>query len=237
MEPPTDDDRDNTFGPASIHVVGSPNPPRNVRRRSHRFRPHAALTPPLVLASGSPYRRLLLERLRLPFDVVVSDVDEVAPADEAPEATALRLSRAKALAVASRRPDAFVIGSDQVAECGGVAFGKPGGHDAAVAQLRALRGRDVRFHSGLCVASPGGARVDAAVVATTVRFRDASDDEIERYLALEQPYDCAGSAKAEALGIVLLERVESDDPTALIGLPLIALVSMLRAAGYPVLGR
>ncbi len=192
--------------------------------------------PPLVLASGSPYRRLLLERLRVPFDVVLSDVDERAGDDEAPSATALRLSRAKALAVVARRPDAFVIGSDQVAESDGASFGKPGAHDAAVAQLRTLRGRDATFHSGLCVASPGGTRIEATVVPTSVRFRASTDDEIERYLALEQPYDCAGSAKVEALGIVLLERVVSDDPTALIGLPLIALVSMLRALGYPLLG-
>ena len=193
-------------------------------------------TPPLVLASGSRYRRELLERLRVPFDVVVSDVDESPLANETPAATALRLSRAKAEAVGGRRPDAFVIGSDQVAECDGRAFGKPGHHDAAVAQLRALRGRVVHFHSGLCVLAPAAARSAAGVVATRVRFRDCTDDTIERYLRLETPYDCAGSAKAEGLGIALLERIDSDDPTALIGLPLIALVTMLTSLGFPVLG-
>jgi septum formation protein len=188
--------------------------------------------PPLVLASGSPYRRELLARLRVPFDVVVSDVDETAPPDETPRATALRLSEAKARAVAARRPDAVVIGSDQVAECDGRPFGKPGTHEAAVAQLRTLRARAVVFHSGLCVVAPdGSARVD--VVSTTVRFRDLDDATIERYLRAETPYDCAGSAKAEGLGIALLERIDSDDPTALVGLPLIALVSMLESIKYP----
>jgi septum formation protein len=194
--------------------------------------------PPLVLASGSRYRRELLERLRRPFIVDPPDIDETAIDDEAPRATAARLSSVKAATVAARHPDAIVIGCDQVAECEGRAFGKPGGHAAAVLQLQALRGRVVQFHSGLCVRAPGrgdgSARV--TVVTTTVRFRELQDDAIERYLQLERPYDCAGSAKAEALGIALLERIDSDDPTALIGLPLIALVSMLDALGHPVLG-
>ncbi len=189
----------------------------------------------LILASGSVYRRGLLERLRIPFDVEAPHVDETAIDDETPTDTARRLSRTKAEAVAGRHRDAIVIGSDQVAECDGRAFGKPGTHAAAVAQLRALRGRAVRFHSGLCVVGPPGAPLQERVVTTIVRFRDASDDDIERYLRIEEPYDCAGSAKAEGLGIVLLERIESDDPTALIGLPLIALVSMLVAIGHPVL--
>jgi septum formation protein len=188
--------------------------------------------PPLVLASGSPYRRELLARLRVPFDVLVSDVDETAPSDESPRATALRLSEAKARAVAARRPDAVVIGSDQVAEWDGRPFGKPGTHEAAVAQLRTLRGRTVAFHSGLCVVAPDGS-VRADVVTTTVRFRAVDDATIERYLRAEVPYDCAGSAKAEGLGIALLERIDSDDPTALVGLPLIALVSMLDSIKYP----
>lgn len=195
--------------------------------------------PPLVLASGSRYRRELLERLRLPFVVDPADVDETARDGEAPAATALRLSRAKAAAVGTRRPDAIVIGSDQVAECDGVAFGKPGTHDAAVAQLARLSGRDVRFHSGLCVVAPtagGDGAERSTVVATNVRFRRLDDATIERYLRAERPYDCAGSAKAEALGIALLERIDSDDPTALIGLPLIALVSMLIDLGFPPLG-
>jgi septum formation protein len=191
--------------------------------------------PPLVLASGSSYRRALLERLRIPFEVQVSQLDETAIDGEAPEETALRLSRLKAAAVATLRPDAVVIGSDQVAECDGQAFGKPGTHEAAVAQLRALRGRVVRFHSGLCVVAPSHGLVQSDVITTTVRFRDVSDDAIERYLRIERPYDCAGSAKAEGLGIVLLERIDSDDPTALIGLPLIALVSMLTAIEYSLL--
>ena len=189
--------------------------------------------PPLVLASGSRYRAELLERLRLPFVVDLPRVDEAALAAETPEETAGRLSRLKATTVAARHPGAVVIGSDQVAECGGATFGKPGTHANAVAQLRSLSGRTVRFHSGLCVVA--GASVDVQVIATTVRFRTLDDATIERYLRIETPYDCAGSAKAEGLGIALLERIDSDDPTALIGLPLIALVSMLRSVGYPIL--
>ncbi len=192
-------------------------------------------TPRLILASSSAYRRGLLARLRIPFDVEAPRVDETAIDGESATDTARRLSRAKAQAVAVRHRDAIVIGSDQVAECAGRAFGKPGAHEAAVAQLRALRGRDVHFHSGICVVDAMGDSIQERVVTTTVRFRDASDAEIERYLRIEQPYDCAGSAKAEGLGIALLERIESDDPTALIGLPLIALVSMLAAIGHPVL--
>lgn len=194
-------------------------------------------SPPLVLASGSRYRRILLDRLQLPFDVDVPDVDETAVDGEAPNATALRLSRLKAETVSARRPDAIVIGSDQVAECDGQVFGKPGHHAAAVAQLQALRGRVVRFHSGLCVVAPAaiGRPPAATVVTTTVRFRITGDAAIERYLRAETPYDCAGSAKAEGLGIALLERIDSDDPTALVGLPLIALVTMLDAIGRPVL--
>lgn len=200
----------------------------------------ASLRHPLVLASGSPYRRELLGRLRVPFDVDVPHVDETPAIDEAPAATALRLSILKARTVADRRPDAVVIGSDQVAECDGVPFGKPGSHEAAVTQLRTLRGRVVRFHSGLCVIRPSDASDDATkvqsrVVGTTVHFRALDDDAIERYLRLDTPYDCAGSAKAEGLGIALLDRVESGDPTALIGLPLIALVTMLQAIDYPLL--
>ena len=190
------------------------------------------IRPPLVLASGSRYRAELLARLRLPFVVDVPRVDETARAGESPDETARRLSRVKATTVAARHPDAVVIGSDQVAECDGAAFGKPGTHASAVAQLRSLSGRDVRFHSGLCVVA--GASVDVRVIATSVRFRPLDDGTIERYLRIETPYDCAGSAKAEGLGIALLERIDSDDPTALIGLPLIALVSMLHGVGYPI---
>jgi len=195
---------------------------------------HPVSLPPLVLASGSRYRRELLERLQWPFTVDAADVDETA-IDEVPADTALRLSILKAETVAARHPDAIVIGSDQVAECEGHAFGKPGSHEAATEQLRRLRGRVAQFHSGLCVIAPRGIGRRAEVVTTTVRFRDVSDAQIESYLRIEQPYDCAGSAKAESLGIALLERIDSDDPTALIGLPLIALVSMLDALGHPVL--
>ncbi len=194
--------------------------------------------PPLVLASGSPYRKQLLERLRLPFVVDVANVDETARDGEAPADTASRLSVAKARTVATRRRDAVVVGSDQVAECEGRPFGKPGTHEAAVLQLRTLRGRTVLFHSGLCLVSP--AHEDDApvrVITTAVRYRDVDDDTIERYLRVEEPYDCAGSAKAEGLGIALVERIDSDDPTALVGLPLIALVTMLDAIAYPLFGR
>ncbi len=179
----------------------------------------------------------MLERLRVPFEVDVAQVDETAVADETPEATALRLSLLKAETVAARRPEAIVIGSDQVAEANGLAFGKPGTHEAAMLQLQTLRGKVVRFHSGLCVIAThlGVRKTQSRVIPTTVHFRFLSDDAIERYLRLDTPYDCAGSAKAEGLGIALLDRVESGDPTALIGLPLIALVSMLLAIGYPIL--
>ena len=195
--------------------------------------------PALVLASGSPYRRELLGRLRVPFEVDLPQVDESATPDEAPAATALRLSILKAQTVAARHPDAVVIGSDQVAECEGRPFGKPGSHEAAVVQLRTLRGKVVRFHSGLCVIGKhhgtGQTKTQSRVIATTVHFRALGDEAIERYLRLDTPYDCAGSAKAEGLGIALLDRVESGDPTALIGLPLIALVSMLEAIDFPLL--
>jgi len=193
--------------------------------------------PALILASASPYRRELLGRLRVPFDVDVPQVDETAAADEAPATTALRLSVLKAETVAIRHPGAVVIGSDQVAECEGRPFGKPGSHEAAVVQLRTLRGKVVRFQSGLCVIGPhrGATKIQSRVIATTVHFRPVTDEQIERYLRLETPYDCAGSAKAEGLGITLLDRVESGDPTALIGLPLIALVSMLDAIDFPLL--
>ncbi len=196
--------------------------------------------PPLILASSSRYRRELLLRLRIPFDAIRPEVDESAHDGESAEATALRLSRAKAETIAAQRPDAVVIGSDQVAESEGHAIGKPGTHENAVVQLRALSGKVARFHSGVCVIAPQTNRERQAqceVVTTTVLFRALGDAEIDAYLKLETPYDCAGSAKAEALGIALLARIDSDDPTALIGLPLIRLVTMLRAIDYPVLPR
>jgi 7-methyl-GTP pyrophosphatase len=188
----------------------------------------------IVLASTSPYRRELLQRLRLPFDVAAPAVDETRLPGEAPLALALRLANAKAMDVARRRPGDVVIGSDQVAELDGEPIGKPHTHDAALAQLERMQGRRLVFHTALAVASPAGLVVDS--IPTTVTFRRLGRDELDAYLRAEQPYDCAGAAKIESLGIALVERVESDDPTALIGLPLIRLTSMLQAAGVAVLG-
>jgi septum formation protein len=187
--------------------------------------------PALILASTSRYRRELLERLRLPFSVQAPDVDEVPLAGEAPATTARRLALAKARAVAQRNPDALVIGSDQVAELDGAAIGKPGSHERAVCQLRAMSGRTVLFHTAVAVVCLAGGYAAEAVVPATVRVRRLSDNEIEHYLRSERPYDCAGSAKSETLGIALLEAIESDDPTALVGLPLIRTCALLRAAG------
>lgn len=192
--------------------------------------------PRLVLASTSRYRRELLQRLRLPFVAIAPEVDEAAAPGEAPAALAQRLALAKASSVAAREPRAIVIGSDQVAELDGIALGKPGGHDRAVLQLRSMRGRAVRFHTALAVTCVAGGFLQQALVTVTVRFRQLTDHEIERYLVLEQPYDCAGSAKCETLGIVLADAIESDDPTALVGLPLIRTSAMLRAAGLDPLG-
>jgi len=185
----------------------------------------------LVLASTSRYRRELLGRLCLPFVVIAPDVDEAAAPGESPAQLAQRLALAKANAVAAREPQAIVIGSDQVAELDGVALGKPGNHERAVQQLQSMRGRAVRFHTAVAVACRASAFERQALVTVSVRFRLLSDDEIERYLLLEQPYDCAGSAKCETLGIVLVDAIESDDPTALVGLPLIRTSALLRAAG------
>jgi len=190
------------------------------------------ITPPtLILGSTSRYRRELLERLRLPFEVHAPEVDETPLPGEAPAALAQRLALAKAHAVSAAHPDAVVIGSDQVAELDGVAIGKPGDHARATAQLRSMRGRTVVFHTAVAVACMESGFRAANVASVTVRFRDFSDAEIEHYLRTEQPYDCAGSAKAETLGIALLEAIESDDPTALIGLPLIRTCALLRRAG------
>ena len=187
--------------------------------------------PRLILASTSRYRRELLERLRLPFEAMSPETDETPLPGEPPAALAERLALAKARALAARFPDAVVIGADQVADVDGVAIGKPGTHERAVAQLRAMSGRTIVFQTALAVvrASTGFAQVRRAPVA--VRFRALDDDEIEFYLRIEQPYDCAGSAKCETLGIALLDAIESDDPTALIGLPLIRTAQLLREAG------
>lgn len=194
-----------------------------------------AASRPLVLGSTSPYRRELLGRLRVPFGVAAPQVDETPQAGEAPRALALRLALAKARAVAALHPSAVVIGSDQVADLDGEPLGKPGTHERAVAQLRRMSGRTVIFQTAVAVvcAESGFEQVDLAAVR--VRFHPLSDDEIETYLRAEQPYDCAGAAKSEGLGIALLEAIENDDPTALVGLPLIRTCRLIRAAGVRVL--
>jgi septum formation protein len=197
--------------------------------------PLPSSTPRLILASSSKYRQELLSRLHLPFEAMTPDIDESALPGEAPEATALRLARSKAAAVAALAPGALVIGSDQVATLDGQQIGKPGSHEKALQQLRLMRGRRVVFHTALCVwdGRTDNAALQAQIenVPTFVTFRDLSDDELDAYLRIEQPYDCAGSAKNEGLGIAILEKIESADPTALTGLPLIALTGMLRRAG------
>jgi len=186
----------------------------------------------LVLASTSRYRRELLERLRLAFDVARPEVDETALPGEAPRDLAIRLAEAKARAVAGQHHgDAWALGSDQVAEVEGRALGKPGGRAAAIAQLRSMSGRTVRFHTALCLVH-GDGRTHADIDLTEVRFRALADAEIERYVDAEQPFDCAGSFKSEGFGIALFERIDNRDPTALIGLPLIATCGLLRKAGF-----
>ncbi len=190
--------------------------------------------PPLVLASTSRYRSELLARLRIPFEAVAPEVDEAPLAGEACAATALRLAAAKARSLHVRYPDALIIGSDQVADLDGQPLGKPGTFTNALRQLQAMRGRTVVFHTAVALLDARFDRIEAVIVPTTVRFRSLPDDLLARYLELDEPYDCAGSAKAEALGIVLTEKIESADPTALIGLPLIALTGMLTAAGFAI---
>ena len=185
----------------------------------------------LILGSTSSYRRELLERLRLPFNVVNPGVDETPLANESPRDLAWRLALAKAHAVARLYPDAVVIGSDQVADLDGVPLGKPGNHDKATAQLRQMRGRTVVFQTAVAVVCQASAFEQTRLASVRVQFRDLDDDDIEHYLQIEQPYDCAGSAKSEGLGIGLLASIDSDDPTALIGLPLIRTCELLRAAG------
>jgi septum formation protein len=186
--------------------------------------------PTIVLASTSPYRRQLLQRLRLPFSVLSPQVDEQALPGESPHETACRLALAKAKAIAAVQPAAIVIGSDQVADVDGEALSKPGTHEAALAQLVRMQGREVVFHTAVAVIGPDG-RQQVDDVPTAVRFRRLPVEQLDAYLQAEKPYDCAGAAKIEALGITLLESVRSDDPTALIGLPLIRLTSMLAACG------
>jgi septum formation protein len=191
----------------------------------------------LILGSTSRYRRELLQRLRLPFEVHSPEVDETPHEGEAPAVLASRLALAKARAVAERFPDAVVIGSDQVADLEGRPIGKPGTHAKAVQQLRDMRGKAVVFQTAVAVVCRAKGHEAQALVPVAVRFRDYSDGEIERYLLAEQPYDCAGSAKSEALGIAMLTAIESSDPTALVGLPLIKTCELLRAAGIDPLAR
>ena len=186
---------------------------------------------PLILGSTSRYRKELLARLRIPFETAAPDVDETPHSNESPKDLALRLALAKARAVALKHPDAVVIGSDQVADLDGIPLGKPGNHTNAILQLQRMRGKTVIFQTALsvvCIAT-GYERTDLAEVK--VKFRDLSDAEIETYLRAEEPYDCAGSAKSEGLGISLLDAIDNDDPTALIGLPLIRTCQLLREAG------
>jgi len=190
---------------------------------------------PVVLGSTSRYRRELLSRLRIAFEVASPEVDETPRPGEAPRDLALRLARAKARAVAAKFPGAAVIGSDQVADLDGEPLGKPGTHERAVAQLQRMRGRTVVFQTALAVVCQATGFEQVDVAAVEVRFRDLTDAEIEAYLHAEEPYDCAGSAKSEGLGIALLEAIDNDDPTALVGLPLIRTCRMLRAAGVRLL--
>ncbi|MSP34470.1 MAG: septum formation inhibitor Maf [Limnohabitans sp.] len=190
---------------------------------------------PLILGSTSRYRKELLTRLRIPFETAAPGVDETPHSNESPKDLALRLALAKARAVALKNPEAVVIGSDQVADLEGTPLGKPGNHTNAILQLQRMRGKTVIFQTALsvvCIAT-GYERTDLAEVK--VKFRDLSDAEIETYLRAEEPYDCAGSAKSEGLGIALLDAIDNDDPTALIGLPLIRTCQMLREAGVKLL--
>jgi septum formation protein len=189
----------------------------------------------IVLASTSVYRRQMLERLRLPFTVIASQVDEAALPDERPAPLARRLALAKAQAVAAQHPECLVIGSDQVADLHGEALGKPGSHARAVAQLQRMRGQTVVFQTAVAVVCQTTGFAQTELAAVKVQFRELSDAQIEHYLLAEQPYDCAGSAKSEGLGIALLARIDNDDPTALVGLPLIRTCHLLEAAGFSVL--
>ena len=193
------------------------------------------MSPNLILASTSPYRRELLNRLGIPFSVANPQTDESAHANETPEALALRLSEAKAKAVAAQYPDALIIGSDQVATVDGKIYGKPGNHERAVKQLRELSGKTVNFFTGLCLYNAQTGHADVRGIPTLVTFRQLSDREIENYLQREPAYNCAGSAKSEGLGVALLSSMQGEDPNALVGLPLIALCDMLRAQGVNIL--
>jgi septum formation protein len=183
---------------------------------------------PLILASSSPYRKELLTRLGLAFETVSPEVDESPLPSESPQDTALRLAQVKARKIAETRPQALVIGCDQVATLDGIQLGKPGNHENATQQLRMMQGRTVIFHSALCLYNAQTLSMQAEVVPYEVAFRNLSDEQIERYLRTEKPYNCAGSAKSEGLGIALISSMQGTDPNALIGLPLIKLISMLQ---------
>ena len=190
---------------------------------------------PLILASSSIYRQQLLKRLRIPFTAASPEIDETPRAGEQPRQTALRLAEQKARALAGQFPDALIIGSDQVAVLLGQTLGKPGNHVNAVKQLSAASGQTVAFYTALCLLDSGSGSVQLATVSNEVKFRQLSPEQIERYLQIEKPYDCAGSAKSEGLGIALIEYIRGDDPNALVGLPLIELNTMLARAGAAVL--
>ena len=189
----------------------------------------------LILGSTSPYRRELLGRLRLAFEIVAPGIDETPFAGEPPRQLACRLAMAKARAVAALHPEAIVIGSDQVADLDGMALGKPGDHDAAAIQLQRMRGKSVVFQTAVAVVCKAQKFAQMDLAQVKVKFRELTDAEIEAYLQAEQPYDCAGSAKSEGLGIALLDSIDNDDPTALVGLPLIRTCQMLRSAGLTLL--
>ena len=191
---------------------------------------------PLILGSTSRYRRELLQRLQIPFDIASPDVDETPRTGELPCQLAVRLALAKARVVAELFPGAVVIGADQVADLDGLPLSKPGNHERAVSQLRHMRGQTVIFQTAVAVVCMESGYEQSSLAAVRVKFRDLGDDEIEHYLHAEQPYDCAGSAKSEGLGIALLASIESDDPTALIGLPLIRTCTLIQAAGVTLLG-
>ena len=196
---------------------------------------HSTESRTLVLGSTSRYRRELLTRLRIPFVTASPEVDETPHLGETPQQLALRLALAKAQAVAFQFPQAVVIGSDQVADLDGEPLGKPGQHDKAVAQLRRMRGQLVIFQTAVSVVCLASQFEQTQLAQVKVRFRDLSDAEIEAYLRAEEPYDCAGSAKSEGLGLALLDSIDNDDPTALVGLPLIRTCQMIRAAGIRIL--
>jgi len=215
-------------------AVVRPTPSYSITVRAALVEAPNPETMELVLASTSPYRQELLSRLKMPFSVTSPEVDETPLPAETPEQTAYRLAIAKAQAVAAHHPDALIIGSDQVATLDGMQIGKPHTHENATRQLRMMRGKTVTFHTALCLYNSQSGNTQAQIVPFMVHFRDLSDDEIERYLAKEQPYNCAGSAKSEGLGIALIEKMTGDDPNALVGLPLIALVEMLKNEGVSV---